>query len=280
MFLNTKDTKFTKENLKGVVWIWNLTSLCVLCDLCVKGFDLRNLRIAFGLMTTLPFRLPDDWSVGDSGRAAVWYPLVGLVIGALTWLAWKGAIFVFSPLIAGVITLAVWILLTGGLHLDGLADCCDSLFASVTPERRLEIMKDPHVGAFGVIGLILILFLKAAALASLTSISSFGILLAASLARWCILPAGLLPLARPSGMGADFALGFRRSFILWSVLIPLALAILLGRRGILSSVAGLGATLLVLWLAKSRIGGVTGDVFGMVVEIVETVVLLASLIGV
>jgi adenosylcobinamide-GDP ribazoletransferase len=210
----------------------------------------------------------------------VWYPLVGSVIGALTWLAWKGASFVFSPWIAGVITLAVWVLLTGGLHLDGLADCCDGLLASVTPERRLEIMKDPHVGAFGVIGLVLILFLKAVVLASLSPGSSLGILLAASLARWCILPAGLLPLARPSGMGSDFAAGFHRPFILWSALIPLALAILLGRRGILSSVAGLGAAVSVLWLAKSRIGGVTGDVFGMLVEIVETVVLLAFLIGV
>lgn len=231
-------------------------------------------------MTTLPFKLPDDWVAGDSGRAALWYPLVGSVIGALTWLAWTGASFVFSPLMAGVVTLAVWVLLTGGLHLDGLADCCDGLFASVMPDRRLEIMKDPHVGAFGVIGLILILFLKAAALASLAPISSFGILLAASLARWCILPAGLLPLARPSGMGSDFAAGLQRSFIILAVLIPLVLAILLGLRGVLASIAGLGAAASVLWLAKSRIGGVTGDVFGMIVEIVETVVLLAFSIGV
>ena len=240
---------------------------------------MRHLRIAFGLMTTLPFRLPENWSGGDSGRAAVWYPLVGLVIGALTWLAWKGAIFAFSPLIAGVITLVVWVVLTGGLHLDGLADCCDGLFASAAPERRLEIMKDPHVGAFGVIGLILILFLKAAALAALTPVSSFGILMAASLARWCILLAGLLPLARPLGMGSDFAAGFQRSFMIWAAIIPLILVILLGRRGVLASVAGLGAAGLVLWLAKSRIGGVTGDVFGMVVEIVEVVVLLIFSIG-
>jgi adenosylcobinamide-GDP ribazoletransferase len=240
---------------------------------------MRNLRIAFGLMTTLPFRLPENWSSGDSGRAAVWYPLVGLVVGALTWLAWKGAIFAFSPLIAGVITLVVWVALTGGLHLDGLADCCDGLFASAAPARRLEIMRDPHVGAFGVIGLILTLFLKAAALASLTSVSSIGILFAASLARWCILPAGLLPLARSSGMASDFVAGFQRSFIVWSAIIPLTLAILLGWRGILASVTGLGAAGLVLWLAKSRIGGVTGDVFGMVVEIVEAVILLTFLIG-
>jgi adenosylcobinamide-GDP ribazoletransferase len=235
---------------------------------------MRSLRVAFGLLTTLPFRLPDDWSAGDSGRASVWYPVVGLVVGALTWLAWKGTMLIFPPLVSGVSTLVTWVLLTGGLHLDGLADCCDGLFASVSVERRLEIMKDPRMGAFGVIGLILILFLKAVALVSLTSTASFGILLATSFARWCILPAALLPLARPSGMGADFAAGFRRSFILWAAIIPLAIAIVLDVRGILSITAGLAATDLVLWLAKSRIGGVTGDVFGMVVEVVETIVLL------
>ena len=241
---------------------------------------MRSLRIALGLLTTLPFKLPEDWSAGDSGRASVWYPFVGLVIGALTWLTWQASMFAFPPLVAGIVTLVIWVALTGGLHLDGLADCCDGLLASVSMQRRLEIMKDPHMGAFGVIGLILVLFLKAAALASLTPVTSFGILIAASLGRWCILPAGLLPLAHPSGMGADFASGFRRSFIFWGAIIPLAIAIILGTRGILSMFVGLGAAGLVLWLAKSRIGGVTGDVFGMVVEIVEIVALLAFSIAI
>jgi adenosylcobinamide-GDP ribazoletransferase len=230
-------------------------------------------------MTILPVRLPDDWSAGDSGRAAVWYPFVGLVIGALTWLAWKGANLVLPGLVAGILTLIVWVALTGGLHLDGLADCCDGLLASASVERRLEIMKDPHVGAFGVIGLILVLMLKAAALVSLRPVLGPGILLAASLARWCILSAALLPLARSSGMGADFALGFRRSFIPWGALIPLAIALLLGTHGLVATIAGLGAGVCVLWLARSRIGGVTGDVFGMIVEIVEAIVLVAFLLG-
>ena len=228
-------------------------------------------------MTTLPIRLPTDWSAGDSGRASVWFPFVGLVIGVIAWLAWNEANRVFPPLVASVLTLIVWVLLTGGLHLDGLADCCDGLFMSATPERRLEVMKDPHVGAFGVIGLVLILMLKAGAL---TAVQNPGILLAASLARWCVLPAALVPLARPSGMGADFAAGFRRSFIVWGAIIPLTIAILLGIRGVLSALAGLGVAALVLWLAKSRIGGVTGDVFGMVVEIVETVVLITFLVNI
>lgn len=240
---------------------------------------MRSLRIAFGLLTTLPLRLPADWSAGDSGRASVWYPFVGVVVGAITWLAWKGAMTLFPAWAAGIVTLVVWVVLTGGLHLDGLADCCDGLLASTSVERRLEIMKDPHVGAFGVIGLVLLLMLKAAALGSLTPAAGSGILLAATLSRWCILPAGLLPLARPSGMGADFALGFRGPFIIWGAVLPLAIAIFLGLHGIVSTLAGLGAGALVLWLAKSRIGGVTGDVFGMLVELVETIVLIAFLIG-
>jgi adenosylcobinamide-GDP ribazoletransferase len=75
-------------------------------------------------------------------------------------------------------------------------------------------------------------------------------------------------------MGVDFAAGFRRSYIFIGAAIPLALALVLGTRGILSLLAGALAAALVLRLAKSRIGGVTGDVFGMVVEVVETVVLL------
>ena len=179
--------------------------------------------------------------------------------------------FLFPPLVAGIVTLIVWVVLTGGLHLDGLADCCDGLFASVSPERRLEIMKDPHVGAFGVIGLILILFLKAAALASLTPVSSFGILLAASLARWCILPAGLLPLARSFRHGLRFC--SRLSTFIYCLECDHSISSCNPAwfARILSSVAGLGAAVLVLWLAKSRIGGVTGDVFGMIVEIVEAV---------
>lgn len=235
---------------------------------------MKHFFIAFNLMTTLPLPASKDWQAGDSGRASVWYPFVGLVIGGLTWLTWMGTTRIFPAPVAGSLTLILWVMLTGGLHLDGLADCCDGLLASTTVERRLEIMKDPRLGTFGGIGLVLTLLLKAAALSSLTPQSALGILLAASLARWCILPAGLLPLARPSGMGADFNAGFRNWFIAAGAIIPLALSIALGARGFVSLAAGLIAAALALRLAKSRINGVTGDVFGMTVEVVEVVSLL------
>jgi adenosylcobinamide-GDP ribazoletransferase len=235
---------------------------------------MRNLRIAFGLLTTLPFGKPDDWQPGDSGRAGIWYPLVGLVIGGLTWLVWRTLTPYLPPLVVGVLTLLVWVVLTGGLHLDGLADCCDGLFASTTLERRLEIMKDPRLGTFGGVGLLLVLMLKAAALSSLATPAGFGIILAATVGRWCILPAGLLPLARPGGMGADFASGLRRGAIFVSAILPLGLVLLLGMQGWIALLVGLLAAAAVLVLAKARINGITGDVLGALVEMTEIAVLV------
>jgi adenosylcobinamide-GDP ribazoletransferase len=80
-------------------------------------------------------------------------------------------------------------------------------------------------------------------------------------------------------MGADFASGFRRSFLLWGAIIPLAITWLLGTRGVLGALAGVGAAALVCGFARSRIGGVTGDVFGMLVEVVEVVVLLIFVVN-
>lgn len=235
---------------------------------------MRTLRVALGMLTTLPFPAPADWKPGESGRAAAWFPLVGLGIGGLTWLGWTLVLRLFPAPVAGVLTLGIWVALSGGLHLDGLADCCDGLFASATPARRLEIMKDPRLGAFGVTGLVVVLILKAAALATLPGPQGMGIILAAALGRWCILPAGLLPPAHPAGLGADFVAGLQRRSLLWAGILPLACALLLGFRGMLATLAGLVVTGLILAFAKSKIGGVTGDVFGCIVEIVEVVVLL------
>src|SRR5574341_1405919 len=95
-----------------------------------------------------------------------------------------------------------------------IADCCDGLLSAATPERRLEIMRDPRLGAFGAIGLVLFLIVKVVAVASLQRLETFAtafpvgeFVLAASLSRWLIVLVALQPQARPGGMGADFARG-------------------------------------------------------------------------
>lgn len=239
---------------------------------------MRNLRAAFGLLTTLPLGMPKDWQPGDSGRAGIWYPLVGFVIGGLVWLVWRILNFYLPSPIVGLLTLVVWIILTGGLHLDGLADCCDGIFASATPDRRLEIMKDPHLGTFGGVGLLLVLMLKATALSLLAVSSALGIILATTISRWLILPAGLLPLARSGGMANDFSFGFKRDAIFITVIFPLGLALLLGKPGIFALLAAFLTAATVLGLAYASIKGVTGDVFGMLVEVTETIVLLSFIL--
>ena len=231
--------------------------------------------IAFNLLTTLPVRAPANWQNGDSGRAAGWYPFVGMVVGTLVALGFALFSLYFPPLVTGALTLMLWVTFTGGLHLDGLADCCDGLLHASNPERRLEIMKDSRMGAFGGMGLVLALLLKLSALASLPDARVVpAILFAASLGRWFIILAGFQPLARPGGMGADFSSGLQRSSLLWGGLIPLGLAIYLGIPGILSLGIAFLAVFLLLRFVRARIGGVTGDVFGLIVEVVETITLV------
>ena len=135
---------------------------------------MKYLLTAFDLLTTLPLPALKNWQAGDSGRSAVWYSLVGLCIGALVAGAFALLQIYFSHMISAALSLAFWILLTGGLHLDGLADCFDGMFHASDPERRLQIMKDSHIGAFGAIGLILVLLIKFSALSSLSSIRASG----------------------------------------------------------------------------------------------------------
>jgi adenosylcobinamide-GDP ribazoletransferase len=236
---------------------------------------MRYLAIAFNLLTILPFRSPAGWQPGDSGRAAGWYPWVGLVIGGLVAGAYTLFDLYFSTLVSAALSLLVWVILTGGLHLDGLADCCDGLFHPSSPERRLEIMKDSRMGAFGGIGLTLALLLKFSGLASLPADRLLpAILLAASLGRWFIILAGFEPMARTGGMGADYASGLSRSALFWGGLIPLGLILFLGIPGLVALGITFLAVFLLLRFAQARIGGVTGDVFGLIVEVSEILVLV------
>jgi len=241
---------------------------------------MKYLLIAFDLLTTLPLPASKNWQAGDSGRSAVWYSLVGLCIGALVAGAFALLQIYFTHMISAALALAFWVLLTGGLHLDGLADCFDGMFHASDPEHRLQIMKDPHTGAFGVIGLILVLLIKFSALTSLSSTRAIGaILLSASFARWCVLLIWKQPPARPDGLGADFSSGLQIHAIVLGALIPLGLAVWLGGTGFVAIGLGLLVTFFILLVAKRNLGGITGDVLGMIVELVEVSVLLAFSFG-
>lgn len=239
---------------------------------------MRGLWVALGFLTTFPVGSPAV-EPGDLGRAAVWFPAVGLAVGALLSAANFLLDRLFPPLVAAALVIALWAVITGGLHLDGLADCCDGLLAAATPERRLEILRDPTVGAFGASGLIIFLILKIFSVAALPSSSFLLLPLATCLARWLILPVALEPAARPEGIGANFALGLRggdspgRAYFV-AALIPLVLIAAAGWRALVAAGLAHITAWLVVRFSRARLGGITGDVFGLVVEVAELVVLL------
>lgn len=236
---------------------------------------MRFILLAFSLLTVLPMRMNDAPQPGDTGRAAGWYPLVGVVIGGMSALVFYGASRIFPAWLAAVLTAVAWIWLSGGLHLDGLADCCDGMLHASTPERRLEIMKDPRLGTFGGIGLVLAILLKISCLASLPIASAWIALpLAAASGRWMLLIAGKQPSARPGGMGADFALGLSaRSFLPANILLA-GLLVLAGWTGLAAFSFALLVSIALMILANARLKGLTGDVFGFIVEASELAVLL------
>jgi len=243
-----------------------------------SSFDIRHSALdilcAFSLLTILP--IPFGWldAKRTPARAMAAYPFVGLVLGVLLMLAYWVFQAILPPLVSAALIVVTWAVLTGGLHLDGWADCCDALPATVTRERRLEILKDPRLGSFGGIGLVLLLMLKLAAVASLPH-GSAALILAPTLGRWAIVNvAAVFPLARPDGMAAHFRAGLSRRELTWVALTTALVCGAAGWGGLAAFMEAAVAALVLGRWATSRIGGVTGDVYGAACELVECLVLV------
>ena len=206
-----------------------------------------------------------------------YFPLVGLLLALLLWLV----VLLFARLLPqfalGALLVVALVILTGGLHLDGLMDTCDGLFGGATRERKLEIMRDSRVGSFGVLGAFCVLLLKFALLTSIPVPSlPLALLLALPVARWSMaLVLHVFPPARSSGLGAAYhhAITTRRMVI--TGLVALGIALLFGHlTGLITWTTGTLAALLIGLYITKNIGGLTGDSCGAIDEIVEVMILL------
>ncbi|WP_420611837.1 adenosylcobinamide-GDP ribazoletransferase [Candidatus Spongiisocius sp.] len=184
-------------------------------------------------------------------------------------------------LVEGVLPVALLVVLTRGLHLDGFMDTCDGLVGGHDRVRRLELLKDPHVGAFAVIGVVLLLAVKFSSVAALPAQSRlWTIMLVPCLGRWTILVVmDRFQYVRREGLGTPFVRGgSRRSLLAGSVVAVVATVALTGPAGLLlMAVAGLVAGAIGAW-AKRRIGGVTGDIYGAACETGEAAVLVLAVV--
>lgn len=237
------------------------------------------LILALRFLTIVPVPGREAEGPGVLGRAAVWFPLIGLALGVALALAAAGLNGLFPPLVSAALVLALWKTLTGGIHLDGLADCLDGL-AGRDHEHRRAIMKDSGIGAFGAIGLILAFLLGWTALAEMPGGMRWRVLLVAlPLGRTAPLLVGRVFRSRtvPGGLGAQFAAGVSSPAVAgWGTAMLVVAAVLLWPAGVLVWLLALAAVMGWSVFLVRRFGGLGGDVLGSGVEVGELACLLTA----
>jgi len=212
----------------------------------------------------------------EMGRAVAWFPLVGVALGFLLYGVNTLAQLIFPASVSAALTVFAWIIFTRAFHLDGFMDTCDGLFGGFTPERRLEIMKDSRMGAFGTIGGALVLLTEYTALHSSVNLLS-ALLLATTLGRWASpLVIYFFPYAREEGLGIEMKRNVRLQEVLVATLIA-GVTSWFAAGGWLGLVLMLGAAIIafiVAWYAMRLLHGLTGDIYGTVTTTVEMFILL------
>lgn len=247
---------------------------------------LRDLGYAFGFLTVLP--VGREWPDGGAPDASGFYPWVGWALGAVAVLVALACRALAGPadltlLVGAALVLAAWALLTRMLHWDGLADTVDGLWGASTAERRLEIMRDSRVGSFGVTAVVLLALLQVSSLGAVLANGRLWVLVVAPVLGRAAIPvaAWTQPAARRDGLGLSVV---RRPSLYAVAVAGLAVFGLLVL-GHLTAPApaffgtlalGVLAALAVPRLLARPVGGMTGDLFGATVLIVETVVLLGG----
>lgn len=232
---------------------------------------MRDLAVAVGFLTRLPLPAPAGLTPAALSRAAVWFPVVGLLVGGLMGGVRALGDLAFAPLPATVLALIAAVLATGAFHEDGLADAADAIGAHVSRARRLEILHDSRVGTYGALALVLWMLLAVSLLAGLDAEHMLRAALAGHvLGRWSTLPLSLaLPAAAPGGAGALV----RASVSAAVVATVFAAGVAIAAGGVVAGAVALGvacaATALGGLIAMRTLGGVSGDVFGAVNKLVE-----------
>lgn len=252
---------------------------------------MKGLRSAIAFLTILPVG-PRNLAE-DLAAARTWFPLVGLLLGSLLagadlllqagfpllWADSNPLDRQFPPLLAGALLTVSLALLTRALHLDGFMDSCDALLGGFERRRRLEILRDPHVGAFAVVGLACLLLLKLTALAALPQTNRHAVLLLfPCLSRWGMLLAmELFPYVRREGLGTAFFGNRGRWPLIGGLCLALSAAIgLAGTTGALLFALASAVSWAVGTWAKRGLGGLTGDIYGAVNETAEASVLVVA----
>jgi adenosylcobinamide-GDP ribazoletransferase len=240
---------------------------------------MKYLLIALQFLTVLPFKIRTDIKKEDCARSLIYFPMVGIIIGAILSIVSVGYLFLPMPVV-GVVILIASAFITGALHLDGFADTCDGFYGSKPKEEILEIMRDPRIGVMGVVGIILLLLLKFSLIVSIPrGVLWQSLVVMCCFSRWAQTIGCLMPYARNEGKAWVFIKYARKKDIVIAGLLTILVSgALFGLKGIAIFFTSLIPVLLFIRYAKARIGGMTGDTLGAVNEITEASTLFSILI--
>jgi adenosylcobinamide-GDP ribazoletransferase len=234
---------------------------------------LRSIPISLNFLTIFRFKIDPIPELKEVGQSSWAFPLVGATIGVLLCLAFKLIDSFFTPFLTATIVVGLWAFLTGGLHLDGWTDCWDALAASVTSERRMEILKDSRMGTFGALALMFLLALKVGAIA-VSDVSLAAIFAAPVVGRGFMVYSTYGSSHRGEGMAALFLSGVDEHAARLALAIALAAAVLAGIGGLVAAAAAYAAAFWFRRFAENRLPSINGDVMGGICELSETVFLL------
>ncbi|AGB41638.1 cobalamin 5''-phosphate synthase/cobalamin synthase [Halobacteroides halobius DSM 5150] len=242
---------------------------------------MNKFLLALQFITRIPVKQELNYDEQAIGASMVYYPVIGNLIGAILVAVNQLGELYFPPLVTNALLIIGMVVLTGGLHLDGLMDTCDGIFSGRDKERILDIMRDSRVGAFGVIGVVLLLLLKFSLLVeSPIEYKRLILLYAPTISRWTMVyVAFVYPYPRQEGLGKVYQKHLKlRHFLLatsWTLLVGVFLFEI---HGIYILLASWLVTIVLVKVIMDKIDGLTGDNYGAINEVIEVVSLLVMVV--
>jgi len=232
---------------------------------------------ALQFLTIIPLPWRRQVSPEDLARSTGYFPVVGLIIGLLlAGLNWLLGWFLPTAVV-NVLLIVFLAVISGALHLDGLADTCDGIASGKTPEERWQVMRDSRVGSFGIVGVCCLLLVKYVSLNNVPqSLVMTSLVLMPVISRWAMVYAIFVyPYAKPSGLGKVFKQGVNWLKFVMATLIALAVAAALARLAGLAIILGIWVIVVIMaTYLKRKFSGLTGDTYGAINEVAEVGVLL------
>lgn len=240
---------------------------------------MRDFLLALQFLTIFPVKVKDV-NERELSKAVIYFPVIGLLLG-LTLIGANNLLCIlgFGQFTVNIILIILLVILTGGLHLDGLADTADGLLSRKSKEEMLDIMRDSHVGVMGTLSLICIILLKIAFLSSI-KLKPIALLLMCILSRYAlVLSMFLFPYARQEGKAKVFMQGINFRILILATMITLSFVVITWQlKGLIIFMLIALASFVIGRFISKKIGGITGDALGAINEFIEVIVLFSMCI--